>query len=53
MIQVIPFKRQEWKHKITNLKDGVLTRAHKTREDMRTDRKDWYRRKKWQKKSFH
>jgi len=52
MIQVIPFKRQEWKSSTTNLKSGVLTRAHETREDMRLDRKDWYRRKKWQKKSF-
>jgi len=52
MIQVIPFKRQEWKSSITNLKEGVLTRAHETREDMRNDRKEWYRRKKWQKKSF-
>ena len=50
MIQVIPFKRQEWKSSITNLKEGVLTRAHETREDMRNDRKEWYRRKKWQKK---
>ena len=52
MIQVIPFKRQEWKSSITNLKEGVLTRAHETREDMRNDRKEWYRRKKWQKKSY-
>ena len=52
MIQVIPFKRQELKSSITNLKEGVLTRAHETREDMRNDRKEWYRRKKWQKKSY-
>lgn len=52
MIQVIPFKRQEWKSSVTNLKEGVLTRAHETREDMRNDRKEWYRRKKWQKKSY-
>ncbi len=52
MIQVIPFKRQEWKSSITNLKEGVLTRAHETREDMRNDRKEWYRRKKWQKKAY-
>tara|TARA_B100001564_G_scaffold261384_1_gene223140 strand:+ start:322 stop:1026 length:705 start_codon:yes stop_codon:yes gene_type:complete len=52
MIQVIPFKRQEWKSSTTNLKEGVLTRAHETREDMRNDRKEWYRRKKWQKKSY-
>ena len=52
MIQVIPFKRQEWKSTITNLKEGVLTRAHETREDMRNDRKEWYRRKKWQKKAY-
>ena len=52
MIQVIPFKRQEWKHTITKLKGGVLNRAHETREDMRNDRKNWYRRKKWQKKNF-
>ena len=52
MIQVIPFKRQEWKSSITNLKEGVLTRAHETREDMRNDRKEWYSRKKWQKKSY-
>ena len=52
MIQVIPFKRQEWKSSTTNLKEGVLTRAHETREDMRNDRKEWYRRKKWQKKAY-
>ena len=52
MIQVIPFKRQEWKSSTTKLKEGVLTRAHETREDMRNDRKEWYRRKKWQKKAY-